>query len=91
MVVAPGEKEKFINQNGDWYASPFIYSLRSERAFRSIDRTVNDEEILREAWEDFNKLEETEGDHTSVDEFIIWFNEQYVTQIERLYLEFIQP
>lgn len=49
------------------------------------------EDELREGWVDFNRLEETEGDHTSVDEFIVWFNEQYVTQIERLYLEFIQP
>lgn len=46
---------------------------------------------ISEGWEDFNKLEETEGDHTSVDEFVEWFNESHDTQIERLYLEFIQP
>lgn len=49
------------------------------------------EQELREGWEDFNKLEETECDYTNVDEFIVWFNENYETQIERLYLDYIQP
>ena len=47
-------------------------------------------EALNEAWESFNKLEETEENHLDVDAFVVWFNENYVTQIERLYLEFIQ-
>jgi len=45
---------------------------------------------LEEAWEGFNKLEEYEGDTKNVDEFVVWFNENYVTQVDRLYLEFIQ-
>ena len=54
------------------------------------DPKANDEGVISEAWEEFNKLEETDEDHTDVDAFVVWFNEGYVTQIERLYLEFIQ-
>ena len=46
---------------------------------------------LHDAWNDFNRLEETDCDPYDVDEFVVWFNENYVTQIERLYLEYIQP
>jgi hypothetical protein len=45
---------------------------------------------LHDGWHDFNRLEETEDDHCDVDAFVEWFNESHVTQIERLYLEFIQ-
>jgi hypothetical protein len=47
-------------------------------------------DVLTGAWEAFNKLEEHELDHTSVDDFVEWFNENYETQIERLTLVFIQ-
>lgn len=47
-------------------------------------------EELTDGWEVFNKLEEHELDHTCVDDFVEWFNENYETQIERLTLEFIQ-
>lgn len=47
-------------------------------------------EELTDGWEDFNKLDEHDLDNTSVDDFIEWFNVNYVTQIERLTLEFIQ-
>lgn len=46
---------------------------------------------LFEAWTDFNKLEETDCDNESVDEFVVWFNENYVTQIERVFEESIHP
>ena len=42
---------------------------------------------LHDGWHDFNTLEETEDDHTDVDTFVQWFNEGYVTQIDRLWLE----
>ena len=45
---------------------------------------------LHDAWHDFNRLEETEDDHTDVDAFVEWFNQCHATQIERLYLEYIQ-
>ena len=48
------------------------------------------EEALRSAWEDYNKLEETDNDNTNVEEFVEWFNGGHVTQIERLFLDFIQ-
>ena len=47
-------------------------------------------EELTDGWEVFNKLEEHDLDNTSVDDFVEWFNENYVTQIERLTLGFIQ-
>jgi len=49
------------------------------------------EDEIFEGWTDFNKLEETELNPQSVDDFVKWFNENYVTQIERIYIEFVQP
>ena len=62
-----------------------------KRQTAKAEKIISSEEALTEGWEHFNKLEETEGDHTDVDGFVEWFNTQYVTQIDRLYLEFIQP
>lgn len=45
---------------------------------------------LWEGWESFNKLEEHDLDKTDVNAFIVWFNENYVTQIDDLDLDFIQ-
>jgi len=50
-------------------------------------KTENPEQALRDGWNDFNTLEETEDDHCDVDAFIEWFNESHVTQIDRLWLE----
>jgi len=46
---------------------------------------------VHEGWTDFNKLQEHELDHTDVYAFVEWFNEGYVTQIEVLDLDFVQP
>ncbi len=46
-------------------------------------------EELQEAWHDFNCLEETDEDNCDVDAFVNWNNENYVTQIERVYMEFL--
>jgi hypothetical protein len=47
-------------------------------------------EELTDGWVDFNVAVEHELNHTSVDDFVEWFNENHVTQIERLILGFIQ-
>jgi hypothetical protein len=44
-----------------------------------------------ESWTEFNKGEEHELDSSSVDDFVEWHNESRVTQIERVFLEIIQP
>jgi len=49
------------------------------------------ENELWEGWEDFNKSEEHELDRESIIDFIGWFNEGYLTQIEEVEMEFIQP
>ena len=46
---------------------------------------------VHEGWVDFNQLQEHEEDHTNVDVFVEWFNKGYVTQIEVLDLDFVQP
>ena len=51
--------------------------------------TENSVSELKEAWEDFNQLEEHELEPKNVDDFIVWNNENYVTQIERVYTEFL--
>jgi hypothetical protein len=54
---------------------------------RESSEIENAEQALRDGWNDFNTLEETEEDHCDVDAFIEWFNESHVTQIDRLWLE----
>ena len=49
-----------------------------------IDNSISE---LKEGWTDFNQLEETDLDITDVDDFVLWFNENYITQIERIYIE----
>ncbi len=46
---------------------------------------------VSESWDEFNRCEESELDNQSVDDFVIWNNENRVTQIERITLEFCQP
>ena len=56
----------------------------------SFKQFVDSQGEIEDGWEAYNKLEETEDNTKDIDAFIIWFNERYVTQIERLYLEPIQ-
>jgi hypothetical protein len=46
---------------------------------------------LNESWGEYNKLQEHEFDHQDVNEFVLWNNENRVTQIERVYVENIIP
>jgi hypothetical protein len=46
---------------------------------------------VTESWTEFNKLEEHDVNPYSVEEFVTWNNENRVTQIERIFLEFVQP
>lgn len=43
------------------------------------------EEEITESWEDFNKLEEHDLDSSNVDDFVQWHNENWGSQIERVY------
>ena len=52
---------------------------------------IDPKEEIEDSWEEFNKLEEHELDCTSVDDFVEWHNEGRVTQIERVFVEIIQP
>lgn len=54
-------------------------------------KSPNDsDDVLWEAWESFNKLEEYEGDTKSIEEFIVWFNENYASKIAGVSIDFIQ-
>lgn len=56
-----------------------------------IDKSSeNSSDELFDGWGDFNKLEEYEGDYTNVNEFVTWFNKNYVTQIGIINMNFIQ-
>ena len=44
-----------------------------------------------ESWDEYNRCEESEKNPEDVDEFVEWNNENRVTQLERIYLEFCQP
>jgi len=44
-----------------------------------------------ESWSEFNKDEEHELDPSSVDDFVEWNNENRLTQIERVFVEIVQP
>lgn len=59
-----------------------------EPPFIDIDEV---KEELQESWTEFNKLEEHELDNQSVDDFVIWHNENWKYQIERIFLTQIIP
>jgi len=50
----------------------------------------NASDEIFDGWESFNKLEEHEKDSQSVLEFVEWFNENYVTQIGFINMDFVQ-
>jgi len=54
-----------------------------------ISQYQNSDDEVNEGWVDFNQLEETELDITDIDDFVLWFNENYVTQIERVYINYL--
>ena len=46
---------------------------------------------VSESWDEYNRCEESENDSENIDEFVQWNNENRVTQIERIFIEFCQP
>ena len=75
-----------------------LHDADSEEILGSVIVTLDAKEVedsgeaISEGWEAYNKLEETEfiEDTKEVNQFVKWFNDNYVTQIERLYIEIIQ-
>ena len=47
-------------------------------------------EELIEGWEDFNKLQEHDKNPCDECDFIVWFNDNYMTQISAADIQFIQ-
>ena len=56
-----------------------------------VDPNNDPKEEIEESWAEFNQVEEHDLDSNSVDDFVEWHNEGRVTQIERLFVEIIQP
>ena len=54
---------------------------------KQIDHSIE----VSESWDEFNRCEESELDFGDVDDFVYWNNENRVTQIERIFIEFCQP
>ncbi len=52
----------------------------------SIDEAK--EEVI-ESWTDFHALDESDLDNYNVDDFVSWHNENWVTQIKRVFVEVI--
>jgi hypothetical protein len=52
---------------------------------------IDPKEEIEESWTEFNQVEEHELDSYNVDDFVEWHNEGRVTQIERVFVEIIQP
>lgn len=55
------------------------------------DYRIDPKEEIEESWTEFNQVEEHELDSYNVDDFVEWHNEGRVTQIERVFVEIIQP
>ena len=49
------------------------------------------EEELQESWTDFNKLQEHDCNNLSMNAFVEWHNENWSSQIERVFLTQIIP
>ena len=56
-----------------------------------IDTNIDPLEEVEESWTEFNKLDEHELTFDDVDDFVEWHNEGRVTQIERVFVEIVQP
>ena len=54
---------------------------------KEIDHSIE----VSESWDEFNRCEESEFDPEDVDSFVLWHNENRVSQIERITVEFCQP
>lgn len=67
-----------------------LHDSETEEILGTVLLTSEADEVF-EAWTDYNKLEEHELDHKSVEQFVKWVNENYLTQIEELEVDFIQP
>lgn len=63
-------------------------SLGLIKAIKLVD---NLDEEIRDSWNDFHVLEEhdLELDNCDIDDFVQWHNENYVSQIERIFVEVI--
>jgi len=51
----------------------------------------NASDEIFDGWETFNKLDEHELDNQDVNEFVEWFNKNYVTKLGIINMDFIQP
>jgi hypothetical protein len=77
-----------------------LHDAESEEVLGTV-KVINPEECLEkgiehsmevsESWDEFNRCEESELDNQDVNDFVTWNNENRVTQIERIFIEYCQP
>lgn len=56
---------------------------------KAIKLVDNLDEEIEQSWNDFHVLEEHELDNCDIADFVQWHNENYVSQIERIFVEVI--
>jgi len=70
-----------------------LHDIETEEIIGSVlilNCTQENESELWEGWENYHKLQEHEFDPNDINEFVKWFNDQFVTQIEDIEINFIQ-
>jgi hypothetical protein len=70
-----------------------LHDIETEEIIGSVlilNCTQENESELWEGWEDYHKLQEHEFDSSNINEFVEWFNDQFITQIENIEIDFIQ-
>ncbi len=52
----------------------------------NTNEIVDFNEQIEQSWYDFHHLEEHELDNCNIDDFVVWHNENYTSQIERFFI-----
>ena len=55
------------------------------------EQEIDVEDEIYQSWDKFNRLQEPEFDPTDVETFIGWHNKNNVSQLERIYVDIVQP
>jgi hypothetical protein len=66
-------------------------AVKVTNATECCEKEISHSNEISESWTEFNQYEETELDYMNVDDFVVWHNENRVTQLERIYFEICQP
>ena len=86
--ISDDDKDVYLNTLNSYYQ--LTSNIGEDLGLIKVINLVDDfDEEIRESWNDFHVLEEHELDNQSIDDFVRWHNENYLSQIKRIFVEII--